>query len=80
MAMRGNKNASGKRVNGERVAVNLSVSEGNGLRPLFAEYLSRQGIEPTDEAIKALASESAYRYWGEWLKREIETQDAAIIL
>lgn len=79
-ATRGNKNAAGKRVNRGRIPVNMGISKQNGLLDLFEEYLSRQGIEPTDEAIKTLASDSAYRYWGEWLKREIETQDAAIIL
>jgi len=79
-APQGNKNAAGKRVSRNRIAVNMGISKNNGLLELFEEYLSRQGIEPTDEAIKELASSWAYQYWGERLKREIETQDAAIIV
>ncbi len=79
-APRRNKNASGKRVDRERIAVNLGISHRNGLLELFSRYLSEQGIEPTDEHIKQVASDWAYHYWGERLKREIETNDQAIIL
>lgn len=79
-APQGNKNATGKRVDRGRIPVNMGISRSNGLLALFEEYLSRQGIEPTDEAIKELASSWAYQYWGERLKREIETQDVAIII
>ncbi len=79
-AKRHNKNAAGKRVNRERIPINLSVSEGNGLLDLFSEYLFRQGIEPTTENIKQLASDWAYHYWGERLKREIEMNEGAIII
>jgi hypothetical protein len=79
-APRNNKNAEGKRVDRDRIAVNLSISKGNGLLDLFSEYLFRQGIEPTDENIKQVASDEAYHHWGAWLKREIETQEQVIIL
>lgn len=79
-AKRGNRNAAGKRVKGGRIALHLSISEGNGLRPLFVEYLSSQGVEPTDEAIKEIAGTEAYRHWAEWLKRQIETNEQAIII
>lgn len=76
----GNKNASGKRVTRDRIRVDLSISEGNGLAALFVEYLSRQGVEPTQAAIAKTAKDWAYQYWEERLKREIETSDAAIIV
>lgn len=79
-AKRGNKNAVGKRVNRERIPINLSVSERNGLLELFVEYLSRQGIEPTTDNIKQVAADWAYLYWEERLKREIETSENAIII
>jgi hypothetical protein len=79
-APRRNKNASKKRVARDRIAVNLSISEGNGLLDLFDRYLSVQGVPATDENIKQLASDWAYQYWGERLKREIETNGEAIIL
>jgi hypothetical protein len=79
-ARRGNKNARGKRARRDRIPVNLSISERNGLLDLFEQYLSRQGIETSDEAIKQLAADWAYFYWGERLKREIEMSEEAIIL
>lgn len=75
-----NKNARGKRVKRDRVAVNMSVSAKNGLLELFEEYLLSQGIHPTDEAVKELASRWAYDHWYQRLKRELELADAAIIL
>jgi hypothetical protein len=78
-APRRNKNASGKRVDRDRIAINLSISKKNGLLELFSEYLTRQGIDPTDENIKQVASDAAYHHWGEWLKREIEMSEGAII-
>lgn len=75
-----NKNATGKRVQRDRIPVNMSISEKNGLLELFSRYLSEQGVEPSDDNIKELASSWAYRYWGERLKREIEMNDQAMIL
>lgn len=80
MAKLRNKNARGKRVDRDRIAVNLSISEHNGLMELFSQYLSLQGIDPTEENIRQVASDSAYHHWGEWLKREIEMIDQAIII
>lgn len=79
-APQGNRNAAGKRVSRSRIAVNMGISKSNGLLDLFEQYLSLQCVPPTDEAVKELASSWAYQYWEERLKREIETQDAAIIV
>lgn len=75
----GNKNASGKRVERERVSIHMSVSNKNGLLELFSRFLLEQGIEPTDDNIKEIASRWAYAYWGERLKREIEITDQTMI-
>lgn len=80
-APRGNKNAAGKkRSERERISLSLGISKQNGLLELFAEYLSRQGTPPTDENIKSLARDLAYQSWAEWLKRQIEMSDQAIII
>lgn len=76
----GNKNASGKRVERDRVSVNMGISVKNGLLELFSRYLSEQGIEPTDDNIKETARRWAYTYWAERLKREIEIIDQATII
>lgn len=75
----GNKNAKGKRVERDRIPINMGVSKKNGLLDLFTHYLLEQGIEPTDDNIKDVASRWAYAYWGERLKREIETIDQTMI-
>ena len=80
---RGNTNRKGKRTipeGEERIAVNLSISHGNGLRELFSEYLSSQGIPPTNDNIRQCAADWAYDYWEQRLRREIEVSDAAIII
>lgn len=74
-----NKNGAGKRVERERIPVNMSVSKKNGLLDLFSQYLALQGIDSTDDNIKELASQWAYHYWGERLKREIEMIDQAMV-
>lgn len=79
-AKKGNKNASGKRVDRNRITVSMGISRSNGLLDLFEEYLLGQGIEPTNENIKEVASTWAYHDWAERLKREIEITDGAIII
>lgn len=76
----GNTNRAGKgTVKRDRISVHLAVSEKNGLLELLSRYLSEQGIEPTDAAIREQMAKASYRLVGEWLKREIEVSDAAII-
>lgn len=58
----------------------LGISSKSGLLALFEQYLALQGLEPTDEQIKELASAWAYHAWGERLKREIEQSNEAIIV
>jgi len=76
----GNKNASGKRVTRDRIRLDLSLSEQNGLLDLAGRYLTSQGIVDSNENIKTLASDWFYLQFGQWLKREIETSDAAMIV
>lgn len=73
-------NASGKRVSRDRIRLDLSLSEQNGLLDLAGRYLASQGIPDSNENIKSLASEWFYLQFGQWLKREIETNDAAMIV
>ena len=75
-----NTNAAGRRVNRDRIKVALSLSERNGLLDLAVEYLFRQGVEPTEEHIRQHVSGWFYFQYGEWLKRQVETDDSAIIL
>lgn len=79
-APRNNSNAAGRRVKRDRIKLDLSLSERNGLLDLTSRYLSEQGIPPEDANIRQFASDWFYANFGDWLKRQIETQDAAIIL
>ena len=67
-----------KKDEAKRVPVSLSLS--NGLRELANDYLFRQGIEPTEENLKRFTRDWFYLNFGEWLKRQIETQDETIII
>ena len=77
-APRKNKNASGKRVERDRIPVSLSLS--NGLLELTSGYLLSQGIDPNTENVRQHVRDWFYLSYGEWIKREIETSDQAIIL
>ena len=79
-APKGSRNAAGRRVQRDRIKLDLSLSERNGLLDLAGEYVSRQGKQPTDEQIKAFASDWFYQNFGAWLKRQIEIEEAAIIV
>lgn len=74
-AKRGNRNAAGQRVRRERVKVALSLSEGNGLLPLFVEMLDRRGEEATNERIIEIASDWAYQGWQKRLEDELRKDE-----
>jgi len=78
-APRNNHNAAGKRINRERIKIDLSLSERNGLLDLASDYLARQGVEPSDKQLRRFASEWFYLNFGAFLKREIEDSEAMIL-
>jgi hypothetical protein len=67
-----------KKDEAKRVPISLSLSD--GLRELANEYLSRQGIEPSKENLKQFTRDWFYQNFGDWLKRQIETDEQAIIV
>lgn len=76
----GNNHAAGRRVKRDRIKLDLSLSERNGLLDLASRYLSEQGIPPEDKQIREFASDWFYANFGDWLKRQIETNDAVMIV
>lgn len=65
-AKRGNKNAAGKRVEMGRIALSLSISNGNGLLPLLVRRIENLGEESTVERMK--------QYVGDWFYANLERE------
>jgi hypothetical protein len=86
-APRNNQNRKGKGIKEKkRIQVNMSISDRievsdgvyTDLRHRFEEYLLNQGIDPTEDEIKAVARQWAYEAWWHHLRKAED--DHAIIL
>jgi hypothetical protein len=77
-APRNNTNARGKRTPNPRISLSMGIS--GELRELFSRYLTNEGVEPSEEHIKAQARAWAYANWEARLREGLERQEQAIVI